>query len=322
LAGKDDMSFECKICNKEFKTFSGLHIHLSRIHDTKQAKYYKKYYPKKSLLLGHQIPFKSYQDYISRNFVNNQEFLDWCEASPPEEVRGYIKDILKKRAEEKALKHSLSEIELELCDFPPINTYKNLFGSYSKLCEEIGLGTPLNRKIPDDFFEETESSRIQIFTDTREQKPITFESSEEMKLDFGDYTAGGEYYDYTYVDRKSEGDFKATLSGKNYERFKREIDRARSFNSYIFVVVESSISKIKKNNIFSPHKSKLPYIWHNLKLISQEYKDCCQFVFAENRTGLKKIIPKILLHGKRLWNVDLQYFLNNKINEKRANKTS
>ena len=33
-----------------------------------------------------------------------------------------------------------------------------------------------------------------------------------MKLDFGDYTCGGNYYDYTYVDRKSEQDLKGTLS--------------------------------------------------------------------------------------------------------------
>ena len=136
-----------------------------------------------------------------------------------------------------------------------------------------------------------------------------------MKLDFGDYTAAGEFYDYTYIDRKSEQDFKSTLSGENFERFKRELDRAKEFDSYIFIAIESDINKIKINNNFGAHKAKLPYIWHNLKSVSQEYREVCQFVFVKNRNGLKKIIPKILFHGKKLWNVDMQYFINKKIKE-------
>tara|TARA_B100000085_G_scaffold285631_1_gene322600 strand:- start:3757 stop:4740 length:984 start_codon:yes stop_codon:yes gene_type:complete len=318
---KDKVVLKCKICGKDFKSFSGLHIHLSRIHNVTQAEYYKKYYPKKSLLLKRQIPFKNYQDYMSRDFINKSEFLDWCEKSEPEKVKKYLKSKLKNRIESKSLKHALSEIELELCDFPAIDVYRNLFGSYSLLCEELGLNNILNKKIPCDFFDFKDKEGMKIFVDTREQKPINFINSESMKLDFGDYTAASPYYDYTYIDRKSEGDLKSTLSGSNFERFKKELARARLFNSYVFVVVESSIDKIKKNNVFSPHKSKLPYIWHNLKTVSQEYKDCCQFVFAENRAGLKKLIPKILLYGKKLWNVDVQYFLNKKIHERAINRT-
>ena len=35
-------------------------------------------------------------------------------------------------------------------------------------------------------------------------------------------------------------------------------------------------------------------------------------VFAHNRSGLKKIIPKLLFYGKQVWNVDLQYYINEK----------
>ena len=319
---KDKVVFKCKICDKDFKSFSGLHIHLSRIHDATQAEYYKKYYPRKSLLLDRQIPFKNYQDYMSKDFINKSEFLDWCEKSEPEKVKKYLKSKLQERVDKKSLKYALSENELQLCEFPGIEVYRKLFGSYSLLSKELGLDNVLNKKIPENFFKESSFESMKIFIDTREQKPISFNNSEKMKLDFGDYTVGGGDYDYTYIDRKSEGDLKSTLSGGNFERFKRELDRARLFNSYLFIVVESSIEKIKKNNVFSPHKSKLPYIWHNFKTISQEYKDCCQFVFAENRAGLKKIIPKILLYGKQIWNVDLQYFLNKKINERTINKTN
>lgn len=276
-------------------------------------KYYKTFYPKFSLLYKKPIPFKNINQYQSTDFVNRDELIEWSLKSNRKEVKDYLMKILKDRKEDKKIKFSLSEIELELCDFPTINVYQKVFGSYSKVCQEIDFYNFSNQNIPVDFFEDKKNNDLKIFIDTREQKPIKYDNSDLMKLDFGDYTAAGSFYDYTFVDRKSEQDFKSTLSGKNFERFKRELDRAREFDSYVFVVVESDIDKIKKNNLFSPHKSKLPYIWHNLKTLCQDYKDCCQFVFAGNRNGLKKIIPKILLYGKQLWKVDLQYFINKQI---------
>lgn len=314
----------CKICGKSFSSIKGNHLHISKAHKISLKEYYKKYYKKQSFFSGKAIPFKNVNQYFSTDFLNREELISWCLSEKPEITSVYIKKLLIDRKKEKQLKYSLSHIELELCKLPNIDCYTKIFGSYSKICKEIGLKNILNKNLPSDFFSfESDSNSpredMKIFVDTREQKPINFLNSECMKLDFGDYTSAAPYYDYTYIDRKSEGDFKSTLSGSNYDRFKRELDRTRKFNSYIFVLIESDIHKITKNNIFSPHRSKLPYIWHNLKTISQDYKDCCQFVFASNRNGLKKLIPQILLYGKRLWNVDLQYFLDIKINEKRKN---
>lgn len=311
-------SLTCKVCTKSFSSLKGKHLHISKLHDMSLKKYYKTFYPKFSLLYKKPIPFKNINQYQSTDFVNRDELIEWSLKSNQKEVKDYLIKILKDRKEDKKIKFSLSEIELELCDFPTIDVYKKVFGSYSHLCKEIGFENHLNKNIPSDFFDFEDNPHLnpeemRIFVDTREQKPINFINSELMKLDFGDYTAASPYYDYTYIDRKSEQDFKSTLSGKNFERFKRELDRSREFDSYVFVVVESDIDKIKKNNLFSPHKSKLPYIWHNLKELCQDYKDCCQFVFAGNRNGLKKIIPKILLYGKQLWKVDLQYFINKQI---------
>ena len=312
----------CKICGKNFKSVRGKHLHISKAHKVSLKKYYKQFYPRRSKLLKTPIPFKNVNQYFSSDFLNREELMLWCKKEEKDITSTYIKSLLIKRKKEKEVKYSLGEIELELCDFPSIDCYKKVFGSYSELCKKIGFKNVLNKNLPSGFFDFESNPKLppeemKIFVDTREQKPIKFKNSELMKLDFGDYTSASPYYDYTYIDRKSESDFKSTLSGNNYERFKRELDRAREFNSYIFVLVESNISKIKKNNVFSPHKSKLPYIWHNLKTISQDYKDCCQFVFATNRNGLKKLIPQILLYGKKLWNVDMQYFINKKINENR-----
>lgn len=309
------MQKECKVCGQTFKSERGLHLHLSKKHKISVKDYYKKFYPRFSKLSNKKIPFKSLSDYMSRDFINRSELISWCHSAEKSEVKDYIYSLMKTRIDKKGLKCLPSHIELYLCDMPTIDIYKESFGSYSKLSEQMDVSLIFNKPMPKDFFEKEEDESMKIFVDTREQKPISFKNQESMKLDFGDYTAAGDFYDYTYIDRKSEGDFKSTLSGENFERFKRELQRARDFNSYIFIVVESNIEKIKKNNLFGPHKSKLPYIWHNLKSASHEYGDVCQFIFAQNRKGLQKIIPKILSYGKRLWNVDMQYFIDKKINE-------
>jgi len=310
-------SLTCKVCGKTFTSLKGKHLHISKFHNTSLKEYYKTFYPKLSLLYQKPIPFKDVNQYKNTDFISRSELIEWSLKSNKKEVQDYLIKILQNRKKAKNIKFSLSEIELELCDFPTIAVYQKIFGSYSEVCVKIGFNNFLNRNIPLNFFEDESYDDLKIFIDTREQKPIKYNNSDFMKLDFGDYTAAGNFYDYTFIDRKSEQDFKSTLSGKNFERFKRELDRAREFDSYVFVVVESDIDKIKKNNLFSPHKSKLPYIWHNLKELCQDYKDCCQFVFAGNRNGLKKIIPKILLYGKQLWKVDLQYFINKQIQLKK-----
>ena len=309
----------CKICGKVFGSVRGKHLHISKSHKVKLKDYYKKFYPKKSKLYNKTIPFKNVKQYFDTDFLNRQEIVEWSLNEDKKTTSEYLKKLLINRKNKKNITYSLSEVELELCDFPNIECFKHVFGSYSKICDSIGLKNVLNKNLPSDFFE-SNNEELKIFIDTREQKPISFQNEEAMKLDFGDYTCAAPHYDYTYIDRKSEGDFKSTLSGENFERFKRELDRARQFNSYIFILIESDIQRIKKNNVFSPYKSKLPYIWHNVKEIAQDYKDCCQFVFAGNRKGLKKLIPKILLNGKSIWNVDIQYFINLKINEQTTRK--
>ncbi len=307
---------ECKVCGAKFNSIRGLHLHISKKHSISQKEYYETHYPKKSLLNKHKISFKNYEQYFKDQFRNKTEFKTWAEVAPKETVQQYILKVYKERVDSKKCKNSLSHIELELSDLPSIKLYKKLFGSYTRFSKDLSLRTFFHKNLPSDFWSKDVPEDLKIFVDTREQKPIKFSNSEEMKLDFGDYTSASPYYDYTYIDRKSESDFKSTMSGANFDRFLREIERARKFNSYLFVVVESDIEKIKNNNPFSPHKSKLPYIWHNVKKISQEHQDVCQIIFASNRSGLKKIIPKLLLFGSKIWNTDIQFFLDKQKYEK------
>jgi hypothetical protein len=88
------------------------------------------------------------------------------------------------------------------------------------------------------------------------------------------------------------------------------LQRAREQDCFIFVVVESDLEQIEKNNSKSKHQANLAYIYHNMRTLQLEFKDCCQFVMTSSRENSVKLIPRLLKHGRKLWNVDLQYYIN------------
>ena len=300
----------CKECGKIFKNDNGLHRHI-KVHQMSVAEYYTKHYPRKNRLTGDPLPFKNKFDYFNTDFSTRAQMIKWCDKENSDNVNPYILKQLKNRVEQKELKYAPNHLEIEINKLPPIDVYKRNFGGYGQACKELGLEPIYNKGITKDFFRKKNSiEEIPIYIDTREQKPLSFKNSKEMKLDFGDYTMGGDNYSYTYVDRKSEGDFKGTLGG-GFKRFRRELQRAKDFNSYLYIVTESSIANIQRNNNFGPHKSNLAYLWHNMRLLTHEFKGHCQFLFTGNRGTSELIIPKLLYYGKELWNVDLQYFFDN-----------
>ena len=301
-------NYKCKVCGEEYETEKGLHIHLKK-HKIDLATYYTTYYPRNNLLTGEPLPFKNKEDYFNHDFTTRRQMLKWCANESEDKVGEYIIKKLKDRIEKKKLQYAPNHLELKIAQLPDIDTYKRIFGSYSKACKEAGVKPLFSKPITPKFFnDDSEFEDLEIMIDTREQKPLVFNNSQELKLDFGDYTVAGEDYNYTYIDRKAEQDFKGTMSG-GFERFKRELDRVKQFESYLFIVVESDLNKIYKNNMFGPHKSNLKFVYHNMRLLTHEYKGYCQFVFTGNRTNSQSIIPKILTLGKSLWDVDLQYYI-------------
>lgn len=300
---------ECQICQSTFGSERGLHLHLSKKHSVTLAEYYTVYYPRLDRLTNKKLPFKNKYDYFNIDFLNRKNMIKWAETGPKEEVKEYILKQLKNRIEQKKLPYAPCHLELELRGLPPLDLYRNLFKSYSSACNELNIKPLFSKKIMKGFFQSYSNlDNIKIFIDTREQKPLKFNNCSKMKLDFGDYAIGGDLYSYSYVDRKSESDFKSTMT-TGYERFRKEIVRAKSFNAYLFVVIESSIDKIKKNNIFSPHKSNLSFVWNRMRLLTHDFKGNCQFIFSGNRTSSQELIPKLLVNGKDLWDVDIQYYL-------------
>lgn len=301
-------NFVCKVCGQSFKSRKGLHIHLKK-HQMDLATYYTTYYPRKNLLTNDPLPFKNFDDYFEKDFSTRNQLIKWCLKEDKKTASSYILEKLQSRIESKGLKKAPNHLELKLAGLPDIDVYKHIFGSYSEACKKIKIKPLFDKRVHKDFFKDSKLFEdLKIFIDTREQQPLEFKNSDSLKLDFGDYTTGGDDYSYTYIDRKSEGDFKSTLSG-GFSRFKRELERVKKFESFLFILVESDLNKIYKNNLWGPHKSNLKFVYHNMRLLTHEFNGHCQFVFSGSRENSEKLVPKILKLGKKLWYSDLQYYI-------------
>lgn len=297
----------CKECGLEFEKEKSLHAHLKK-HKLGLAEYYEKHYPRLNLATGKPLKFKDKEDYFGRFFETRKQMNGFL-LSGDAKAASIALEMLRRRVETKELEFAPSHIEMELLELPSIDVYKNIFSSYKSAAKNLGLEPLFNRNLNFDLdsFEE-----IPIMVDTREQKPYEFKDIIKNKVHIGDYTARGDYFTNTFIERKSEEDFVGTLGQKGFDRFCREIESAQMHNAYVFVVVENSINKIIKNSYFKSHRSAMGLVWHNMRKIQHKYPRVVQFVFADNREQAKNLTQSLLFHGKDAWNVDIQYFLDKK----------
>ena len=89
------------------------------------------------------------------------------------------------------------------------------------------------------------------------------------------------------------------------------MQRCVELDSYMYIVIEKSIKAIEKEAIFTKaeEQQNLGWVFSNLISVQHEFAGNCQFIFTNNRQHSEKIIPKLLYLGKKLWDVDIQYFL-------------
>lgn len=300
---------KCLDCGQEFSSLRSLHAHI-KVHDVCIGDYYVKHLDKRDLYTNEPIPFKNHAQYLDQDFLSYRNYQLWLGSKTNQEAKDSIVSSAIKKMQEKNIEFSPPNLYWQLGQMADVSEIKKHFGSYSSFCSEVGLKCNF-KNIPKDFW--SVNPNLPILIDTREQMPLEFNNSIKQKLDFGDYTTNGQYYSKTFIDRKSESDFLGTF-GSGFDRFKREMDRCISFNSYMFVVVESNITKIKENP--RNRKVHLDYVWHNSKELILQYPKNLQIIFAQSRAGSQKLIPKILFFGKELWDVDLQFFIEEKIKEK------
>jgi hypothetical protein len=309
----------CKICNQSFDTDKSFHAHLKK-HDLYQAEYYCTYYPRYSLHYKQKIPFKNKKQYFETEFINYKEFLEWERSESEGNVKIKCIELLKNRIKEKNYHYAPFHNELVSLNLPDINIYKKHFNSYNAACKLLNLEPLYNKNLPNSFYS-VDLSDLPMLVDTREQDPLKFKISRIEKIYVGDYLIDDKsFFANTFVDRKSESDFLGTMAS-GIERFERELVKAVDLDCYLFVVIESSIQSIFYNHKRYNRKTNLEYVFHNMRNLSHKYPRHIQFIFTGDRDKSLDIIPKLLYHGKSLWQVDIQYFLDNELGNRQPKRT-
>lgn len=290
----------CQICNQTFPSQRSLHAHIKG-HKMTLGDYYVKFFPKFDPWTKEPIPFLSYEQYSTADFRKKSNMNEWLKNVGRAEASAYCRKVMEAHVKDKELAGSFLPNFIYLFTHPRLPRLENYEPSFFK---SLGMKNMFTED--SDLSKLGVAKHLHIWQDTREQQPIIFSDFQqsENKLDFGDYTLSGNDFNYVFVDRKSEGDFKGTMSS-GYERFRRELDRARHFSSYVFVVVESDPYQIVLNNK-GCRKASLAYVWENMRNIILDYSDVCQFVFTGSRRESERMIPVLLYHGNALRTVDVQ----------------
>lgn len=307
---------ECKKCGKFFDNDVALHRHL-RSHKILVVDYYHAYFPRNDLYTGDLIKFKNKNQYFSEDFNNRTNMKNWFKKASEEEAKSYCHEYLKKRIENKNLVYTPSEVEVRSIMCPPIPFLQKSFGNYYEYVSENFNLKNKYTTYPDESLsnEEVVASSFtkklnKIYIDTREQKPLKFNFPIEIQtLKFGDYCYSNAASSMnTYIERKSITDFIGTMSG-GYERFKREVERAREQDAKLIVLVEESMSNCLAFN-YLPYVSKKikaspEFIFHNVRELMQTYENL-HFLFVKGRVEAVRVIEKLFLKGKDYHKVDLQ----------------
>ncbi len=245
-------------------------------------------------------------------FKNRLELRAWLQDQDNEIIKDYCKDVLLRRKSDKNIIYTLSQVELRsLPEIPNINYYDSVFGDYYKLCEELGF---INKyRVKTDSFMQGVVRNETVIVDSREKTPIKFNSNIKTKVEglkYGDYALEGSMS--VCLERKSLPDLLGTISAQ-YDRFQRELDRAREANSTLFIIVEESFQHALAFNklywITKFTKVQPSFIWHRIRELIQKYPNI-QFLFVPGgRSEVARIALKLLHYGGSLKNYDCQFLL-------------
>jgi DNA excision repair protein ERCC-4 len=294
----------CNICEERFKSVKSLHLHL-KAHGISVKNYYQTHYPRFDKLTGEPIEFKSFDQYIVSEFCNKKNMTNWMRQN--QDKSGELAwSILSSYVSLKDIRYTYAPNYLYLLTHPRLPR-KEFLTDYDKLIVELDL--KLIQKTPEKLPENKLKDEPVIMVDTREQSPILFDDQILSKLYVGDYCLENSEFNNIFVDRKSESDFLGTMNS-GVDRFQRELERARSINAYVFVLIESNMKNIYKNaNIPFRKGINTQSAWANMRKVISGYSDVCQFVFVDNRENMRVMIPYFLKYGQELRYLDVQEYL-------------
>jgi hypothetical protein len=300
------LNSNCSICGNESASFEELFSHVKNDHKVTAKNYCEKYLNKKDLLTQECIPFKSWEQYITCDFIDKRNYKKWIDGLiDKHDRRMYLQGKLVQYCNLKNTKiaPSLNETFTIKCLLPIDYIEQSCGCNFNQFVSGCGLISRYNYL----YSREIKIKNVtDLIIDTREQLPFKFEgiNAKNEKLEYGDYAISKNTK--IAIERKNSNDFISTLSG-GYERFLREINRAKLDDASIVVVVESTLNDIiYKKQRFG--KSSGEFIAHKMRQIMRAF-DNVQFLFCDNREDAKTKSLQILgMDVEQFKAIDLQHY--------------
>lgn len=295
---------KCLIDQTEHENINKLHLYLRKLKVT-QKDYYEKFIPKHDLLTGEQIEYKNYASYVISDFKDKKNLNKYCNQFPDKGVE-WGKKYLARRKEEKKLVYAPSHVELRSLYCPNVRYFEK-FSDYKQVCENLGFKIKFNYKNKLNFT--SLAKEVKIIEDSREQTPLNISNFYVDTLNFGDYTITKNNQANLYVERKSLNDLVSTI-GKNIERFRRELERARDAGAYMVVLVEKNINdSLHFDRQYETRYAKVSpeHIFKNMRDLLYDFNDL-QFLFVDGRKEAARVLVKLFELGTQIKTVDLEYY--------------
>jgi hypothetical protein len=297
----------CKICGENVLEDS----HYYKSHKLKIANYFQEYFPRLDHFTKEPILYKNKDSYFLTDFNDKRNLKKYLESISKEDGLNYLKSWLSQRKESKSLIYSMGEFECRSLCFPSIKYIENYYGvgAYNKICLELGL------KIKYNLNYSPETNQVnEIIIDTREAKPYSFDIPVKIqKLNFADY-APIPNPNNIFLERKEIGDWAGVMSN-GYERFEREIQRAKDNNAYIIILIEAKYSDLLSINYLPQTrwlKASSDFLLKRARDLYLKF-DNFQMVAGGTRKECIELFNKII-KIKDIQTYDIQYLINiNKI---------
>lgn len=146
-----------------------------------------------------------------------------------------------------------------------------------------------------------------IYQDTREQLPLKFklDKGDELvvkTLPFGDYWASPtkESNEFPVMfERKGLGDLFGTMTA-GYDRFKREMERAKQMECHLILVIEGSLRRVHEGYEHSQFDGASML----KKLATLHVKYDLEYHFCNDREEMARLIYETFSAIDRLWSKD------------------
>jgi len=302
----------CLICRENIE--DGLLTKHLRSHKTTIKDYCLKYINRKCLYSGQPIEFINYKQYNNDIFANRNNMVLYLKKAERGEAEGIIKNLLGIRKIDKAILYLPGQTETRASEFIPSPLLCDQINiNYNQMGQQSGLKTRYN------YFQKLSchsvlKEELKIAVDNREQKDITISAKKiHMTLNVGDYTVlNQELFNNIYIDRKEPLDFIASMTSQ-IDRIKKELIRAREIGAYLIFLCEKPLTHMLnlENSDYYKRYTKVTgkYLFNNVKELSQEFPETCQFAFVPEGKKIGEFIKTLFLIKNDLRMVDLQFFI-------------